>query len=260
MKKNLLAMWVFWAMTSSLQAQLNIADSYAQFAIGGGIEAILFVVNNISSETDTVLIAPQQGNLQTWAGSWPINGQDFTGSSAVNLTLGPKETSKLVFQGDAITRAGYLLVFKLESTESFFFYNFLDGNGQLLDSVGITASLANDAFLFPVEKQGPVNTAFAWISLDTDPFDITLTLFDALGVQFDQQVMTFDGHLAKFFDEIFTTVGSSFTDMLQISSEQLLNMVVQRLEFTSSGFQLTSIPPGIVNADGTILLGESATE
>ena len=129
-----------------------------------------------------------------------------------------------------------------------FFYNFLS-NGQLLDSTGTPPSVEATTFTFPVEKTSVVNTAFAFALVgDADAFEITLTLYDEAGTLVQETTLTYEGHLARFFDddEVFNEIPDGFLGSMVIKAENALCLVVIRLENTSGGgFQLTSIPADI---------------
>ena len=89
-----------------------------------------------------------------------------------------------------------------------------------------------------------MNTGFAWAPFSmTHQFKVVATLLDQDGSQIGSEEITFAGHLAQFFTETFAGIQDGFLGWVRISSEENLHLTVLRLENTSSGFQLTSVPP-----------------
>jgi hypothetical protein len=60
---------------------------------------------------------------------------------------------------------------------------------------------------------------------------------------FRTDTFTERGHLAKFFDELFDGVPAEFVGMMHVDSDGCLHTTGLRLEYTQTGFQLTSVPP-----------------
>ncbi len=165
--------------------------------------------------------------------------------------LDPRATQKFVLTGFVDVETGFLAVFADSGFSSSdvavaFFYNFLS-NGQLLDSTGTPPSVEATTFTFTVEKTSVVNTAFAFALVgDADAFEITLTLYDEAGTLVQETTLTYEGHLARFFDEVFNEIPDGFLGSMVLKAEKALCLVVIRLENTSGGgFQLTSIPADI---------------
>ncbi|MDA2924508.1 hypothetical protein MYX65_07605 [Acidobacteria bacterium AH-259-L09] len=233
---------------SELTVTPQRGTTYPQLALGGGFEGILIVSNKSNSSWEGTILL-RQGNDQNWSSPWAVNGSAQTASTSFDITLGPDATKKFVLTGDAQAQTGYLLVagrngFTTSSITPSFFYNFFS-NGRLVDSTGVPASSESTRFVFPVEKTETVNTGFAWApSSVTSPFQITLTLFDTDGSQVQKKTLTYEGHLARFFTEIFDSVLDGFIGKVLVESGNDIHLTVLRLEFTAGGFQLTSVPPG----------------
>ena len=239
------------------------AVAFPQLALGGGYEVILLVSNN-GTATWEGKASLRQGNEQPWAGNWAVNGV-ASGGSDFDILLTGGSTKKFVLTGDASLRAGYLRIdpengLSSQPITTSFFYNFLTpgqaaaqggpspssvlGIADLLDSTGVPAQAPSAKFVFAVEKTANLNTGFAWapFSIGT-AFGITATLFREDGTQFQQKARNFAGHLAEFFSETFDNVPDGFVGRMEIESQELIFLTVLRLEFTDSGFQLTSVPP-----------------
>jgi hypothetical protein len=189
-----------------------------------------------------------QGNNESWAGFWSLDGKDRTGSSAFSISLPPRSTVKLRLSGDSLTRSGYLQMYgdgtsTVYDIATSYFYNYVT-DGRLQVCTGSAAAPSGRLFCFPVEKSPSVNTGLAWApGAVAGPFPLVVTLFDQQGTQVQQKTLSFEGHEARFFDEIFDTVPSGFLGRVRIESQENIHLEVLRLEQTESGFQLTATPP-----------------
>jgi hypothetical protein len=225
------------------------ALTFAQLALGGGYEAVLIITNRTSS-TRTGRVWIRQGFNQRWEGRWAVNGRNFSGSDFVPYSLNPRASVKLRLTGDSETRVGYLEI-EADSGEDdiavSYFYEFRAG-GFLRDSVGSPESALGRRFVFGVEKTSTVDTGFAWSPSShsgASGFPVELTLYTEGGSIRLQKAVTFTGHLAAFFSEVFTEVSGNFRGSLEIESPVQLSVEVLRIEHTSSGFQLTSTPAAV---------------
>jgi hypothetical protein len=163
------------------------AATWAQFALGGGYDAVLMVSNKTPfpwSGTVTVY----QGFNGAWAGRWYVNGIEYTRAVAYAVSLPPFGTAKLLFTGDSVLRVGYM---DLDSDSSYsildvaysFFYNLRAGT-DLLETIGGPESAWDKKIAFAVEKSAKVDTGYAWCPssrYSTTPFLIVLTLYNANG-------------------------------------------------------------------------------
>ena len=223
------------------------AFTYPQLALGGGFQVVVIISNNTGQQWEGAARL-REGNDQNWSTQWAVNGADSTGTSGFEVTVAAGSAEKFVLTSNAGLKAGYLQIFPGEGFSSegitlSFFYNFLQ-EGQLVDSTGVAAANSNTKFIFNVEKRATVNTGFAWAPFSmTHQFKVTATLLDNDGVQIGSEEITFGGHLAQFFTETFAGIQDGFLGWVRISSEENIHLTVLRLENTSSGFQLTSVPP-----------------
>jgi hypothetical protein len=228
----------------------NQGTVYSQLALGGGYDCIV-IVSNLSESPWNGNAQLRQGINDPWSAPWTLtrNAQLATpNDSSFPIDLDPDETVKYVLGGDAAVRSGYISIDPEPGSETSdiavsFFYN-LEINQQLADSTGTPAGKPAREFVIPVEKSLAVNTGLAWASPDeTFPFDITLRLFDQEGTLVEERIEKFSGHLAVFFTELFESIPDDFLGQLQIIAQRDLYLTILRLEFTPTGFQLTSSPP-----------------
>jgi predicted choloylglycine hydrolase len=221
--------------------------TWPQLALGGGYECTILLSNKRNSDW-VGHFNLVQGNNGTWTGSWGLNEVDRTGSSTFTISLSPGSTVKLRLSGDSVARSGYLQLFAdgastVDDVAVSYFYNYLS-NGRLQESTGSAAAPSGKLFWFPVEKTAKVNTGLAWAPGDvTAPFSLVVSLFDQGGNQVQQKTLTFAGHEARFFDEIFEDVPNGFLGRMRIESQENIHLEVLRLEYTESGFQLTTVSP-----------------
>ncbi len=223
------------------------AFTYPQLALGGGFQVVVIISNNTGQQWQGTARL-REGNNQNWSTQWAVNGADSTATNGFDITVAAGSAEKFVLTSNADLKPGYLQIFPdtgftSEGITLSFFYNFLQ-EGQLVDSTGVAAANSNTKFIFNVEKTATVNTGFAWAPFSmTHPFKVTATLLDQDGGQIGSEEITFAGHLAQFFTETFTGVQNGFLGWVRISSEENIHLTVLRLEITSTGFQLTSVPP-----------------
>jgi predicted choloylglycine hydrolase len=221
--------------------------TWAQLALGGGYECTM-LISNQSDAAWSGRVSLKEGNNEQWSGPWKFNGQEGTGTGGFNIAIAPKGTIKVRLSGDSATRSGYLQMQGAEPSSVVdlavsYFYNYLV-NGRLTESVGSSAGDPGRTFSFPVEKTASVNTGFAWAPASvTTPFPIALTLYDANGNEVDKRTITYTGHEARFFDQVFNSVPFGYLGRIQVDSQELIHFEVLRLDQTEAGFQLTSTPP-----------------
>ncbi len=96
-------------------------------------------------------------------------------------------------------------------------------------------------FTFPVEKTTEADTGKAYVASTTVPFLVVMTLYDSDGTQLQQSFVTYDGHVAKFFSELFQNISTGFVGKVKVESQERISLVVVRLQATSSGVQLTTL-------------------
>ncbi len=86
--------------------------------------------------------------------------------------------------------------------------------------------------------------AMAWAPHERlSGFPVSASLLDESGKQIQQQSLLFEGHLSRFFSEIFENVPENFLGTVVIDAQEPILLVVLRVETAPSGFQLTSLPP-----------------
>jgi predicted choloylglycine hydrolase len=224
--------------------------TWPQLALGGGYECTMLISNN-SDAAWSGRVSLKEGNDEQWSGPWRFNGQEGTGTGGIDLSIAAKGTIKVRLSGDSTTRSGYLQMKGTDPSSVVdlavsYFYNYLVG-GKLVESVGSSAGDPGRTFSFAVEKTAGANTGFAWAPDSvTTPFPIVLTLYDANGNEMDKKTITYAGHEARFFDQVFNSVPSGYLGRVKIDSEELIHLEVLRLDLTETGFQLTSTPPSRV--------------
>jgi len=205
---------------------------YPQLAVGGGYEVIL-LVNNASDSAWTGVAEPllSDGSL------------DYLRTP---ISLGPRETRKYTLSGGAAAVTTGLLITPepgsdVSALSVSYFFNYSSGGG-LVDSTGVPAGKSASRFTFPVEKSSAVNTGLAIRRLASQAdAPITLTLYGADGTKL--QEISRDSGFSKFFNELFDGVPRDFVGSAVAESSEDFYLVVLRLETTSAGFQLTSVPP-----------------
>ena len=221
-----------------------LAATYPQLVVGGGYECVIIIANPRATGF-TGRLELRKGNGVLWNTPFTVNDQAYSGSS-VPITLAPFATGKFVLRSNTL-QIGYLDLLGREGSNGSdvavsFFYNFLSG-GTLVESTGIPNSSISRGHVFGVEHSSRVNTALAWCSFyPTDPFDITLTLYDAAGVQVQQKVYPYTGHLPRYFTELFDNVPAEFVGHVRMYSTPGLGLTVLRFEQVGNAFHLTSTP------------------
>lgn len=233
--------FVLGALTIPVSAQW-----FPHVALGGGYELVVIATNRLDEPVQGT-IGLRRGNSENWTGTVAVNGiQVQNGFHGFDLPA--RGTTRLVVTGDTVMRSGYLMIYAgsphmgtdLDVT---CFYNFR-GSGRLLDSTGVPRTWAYRGHRFAVEKSAVVDTGFAWSTASAgEPFEVVLTLYDAGGNAVQTKTQTMEGHLSKFFSEVFDNVPDGFVGHVQVVGEAVMGMTILRLEYVAGGFQLTSTPP-----------------
>jgi hypothetical protein len=125
-------------------------------------------------------------------------------------------------------------------------HRFHFGEGSLIDSTAVAAASPASIKVFPVEKNGSVNTGLAWVASAPREFEVQITLYDRNGTAVATRSEPYGGHSARFFagsDGLFPEVAEPFWGKIRIDSERPLLVTALRLELTPAGLQLTSVPP-----------------
>ncbi len=224
--------------------------NFDQLALGDGYRCIL-IVSNVSERDWQGRARLRMGNDRVWSSPVRIDGQELGPGGQFQMVLDAKENRKYVLEGDQELQSGYLELrgepgFPTTSLAVSFFYN-LSGPTGLLDSTGSPSQPPSTRYLFGVERSATANTGFAWAPfLDTSDFGIMLQLYDTDGTLLQTRRLAYDGHLARFFTEVFENLPAEFVGLVEIQSEKSLFLTVLRLEFSASGgqtFELTSSLP-----------------
>ncbi len=221
--------------------------TWPQLALGGGYECTILLSNKRDSAwTGHCNLA--QGNNETWTGAWSLDGELRSGTGAFSISIPPHSTVKLRLSGDASTQSGYLRLYAdgnstVYDVASSYFYDYLK-DGRLQLCTGSAPATSGRVFWFPVERSPSIDTGVAWAPGDVSgPFPLVVSLFDHAGTQAQQKTLTFAGHQARFFREIFDNVPCRFLGRMRIESEENIHLEVLRFEQTEAGFQLTATPP-----------------
>jgi hypothetical protein len=221
-----------------------------QLALGGGYECIVLVSNKSDSGWFGSLES-YQGREEPWKVNWrhPL-GIWVMGHVSTGMNIYPNSTLKYrIFLNSSEVQTGYLAIDGNDGSEDdqlvvSYFYVYKDSQGHLIDSTGVPILDSGTSFVFPVERTPNINTGFAMAPGSVqDPFQVSLTLFDQEGDEFQALEMDFEGHLSRFFSEVFEDVPLEFIGMVRIDSVQPIYLTALRLETTETGFQLTSTPP-----------------
>jgi hypothetical protein len=220
---------------------------YPQLAVGGGYEVALFLSNTTTTSWNGTVFL-ERGNGQGWLTAWTLNGIDRTGSSSFDVYLAPNATQKFVLTSKTDVSVGYLRITgkagaRISDISSSFFYD-VSVNGQLIDSIGIPFGVPSRQFVCPVERNGEALTGFAWAPASPESgFPIRLALYDSNGTLIRSVTVSFEGHAALFFHEVFDSFPDNFVGKVVVDSEEEIHLTVLRLCWTQAGFQLTSVPP-----------------
>ena len=238
------------------------ARTWSQLAIGGGYQAVILISNKTGSDW-TGQVFPKQGFEKPWAGTWKVNGQNYSGQAFFNVGLHAYGTAKFVLTGDDSlpVQAGYLFLWGTGTSSAgdvtvAYFYQFFQG-GKLVMSAGTTEGSVHSSYSFPVEYSPTgVNTGIAWApEIDTTPskpFNIAATLYvtNDSGVTqlYGVKNLSFSGHAAQFRNEIFPELtGAGFKGYAVLTADNIVCLEVLRLDTTDTGFLLTSTPPAFVS-------------
>jgi hypothetical protein len=221
--------------------------TFAQLALGGGYEGVLFVTDK-SGLGWSGSLSFYKGAAKGWTGVI-VNGQRLAGHSG-RFSMGPGETWKFTMRADGSTQSGYMELLATDSSNDFdvavaYFYKYYNSAGQLLDSVGSPPSVPAYKFVFPAEYvAGRIDTGFAWAPASTTtPFEMFLTLIDHEGKEVAQKGSLFLGHAALFISELFPAMPPDFRGHVLVESPNKICLEVLRIDQTGGGFQLTSTPP-----------------
>ena len=236
--------FVFWLL---LQLASPVeAITYPQLALGDGYEAVILINNQTEREWQGTGQLLQRAG-QPWATAWKVDGAQAGANASFEIKLSGRSTAKLILKGNSQLQVGYLKIlpregFSRQGVNVSFFYNLVAG-GPVLESTGVSGGQAAKRFAFGVEKSPLINTGLAWAPYETlSGFQISASLLDDSGNQLQQQSLSFQGHLSRFFSEIFEDVPENFLGTVVIDSPEPFLLVVLRLETAPAGFQLTSLP------------------
>jgi hypothetical protein len=253
-------LWILPLLILSFTA-VAAADTWPQLAIGGGYQGLILVSNNTGSDW-TGQFFPKQGHEKIWAGTWRVNGQDYTGQPYFNVSLHAHATAKFVLTGDDAlpVQAGYLFLWGTQGSSTTdvsiaYFFGYVQ-SGKLIVSTGSEAGFNRNLFHFPVEyspinASGGVNTGIAWapeLTVTPPQFNITATLYitdkSGIGQLYGSKTLTYSGHAAQFINEMFPELtGTDFRGYLVLQADYTFFMEVLRLDSTADGFLLTRVPP-----------------
>jgi hypothetical protein len=264
MRRIALVICTFLAFSIPAMAQMA---TFAQLALGGGYEAVLFVTNKTPSSWQGQIIM-QQGigaASDLWQIDCSVNGGDFSQMASYASTWTPYETRKFVFRlNSATTQSGYLRVTAsgpslLTDVALAYFYRYYSG-GVLTSSTGSPQSVTGTSLAFAVERDMSVgtDTGYAWAPATmpwNSTFQIHLTLYDSGGNVFAAKDVTFNGHLAQFVSQTFPQLPNSFIGHLAIEAQSAIALEVLRMDQSGNGFLLTSTPASTISSSGLGLSG-----
>ncbi len=216
---------------------------YAQLALGGGFEVVLFVTNQSGQQWT--------GRADLDAGAWPadrpwsLDGEERTGQSGFEILPAPNQTRKFTLSSsEPEASSGWLEIEGRRSLTSnlatSFFYNFFIGEG-LEDSTGVAVASRTRSLRFPVERSATINTGLA---VRRSQELISFTLFDEAGQFLQTSILPLEG--ARFFDQIFAGVPQDFVGSVKTESSKPFSMTALRQELIPGEqlrFQLTSVLP-----------------
>jgi hypothetical protein len=236
------------------------ARTWPQLVLGGGYQAVILISNKKSTDWSGQFF-PKQGHEKIWAGTWRVNGQDYTGQDSFSIRVPAYTTIKVVLTGDDAVpvQGGYLFMWGTGGSLAYdvsiaYFYK-CHRDGKLTLSTGSIEGAPHTTFYFPLEysttASGTVNTGIAWapeISTTPAQFNMTATLYltDSSGVgrPYASKTFPYSGHAAQFITEIFPEVsGAGFKGFLQLQADYNVFLEVLRLDSSDSGFLLTSTAP-----------------
>src|SRR5262249_3380022 len=147
------------------------ARTWPQLSLGGGYRAVILISNKKSTDW-TGQFFPKQGHEQVWAGTWRVNGQDYTGKDSFSIGVPAYATAKVVLTGDDAVpvQSGYLFMWGTGASSAYdvaisYFYEYYK-DGKLTMSNGSIEGAAHTTFTFPLEysttASGVTNTGIAW--------------------------------------------------------------------------------------------------
>jgi hypothetical protein len=252
-------LWLVPVLLLSFEA-LAEARTWPQLVLGGGYRAVILISNKKSSDWSGQFF-PKQGQEKVWAGTWRVNGQDYTGQAYFNSAVPAYTTVKVVLTGDDAVpvQGGYLFMWGTGTSSAYdvsisYFYEYYQ-NGKLMMSNGSIESAPHTTFYFPLEysttASGVVNTGIAWapeISTTPNVFNMTATLYltdeSGIGRLYASKTFPYSGHAAQFITEIFPEISAAgFKGFLKLQADYNVFLEVLRIDSTDSGFLLTSTPP-----------------
>jgi hypothetical protein len=221
---------------------------------------VILVSNKTASDWTGQFFA-YQGHKKAWAGTWRVNGQDYTGRPSFNVALHGYGTAKIVLTGDESRdpETGYLFMWGLGTSSAYdvsiaYFYNYFR-NGKLTTSMGSNEGASHNLYYFPVEysrpgSAAPVNTGIAWApeySTTPSTFEIKATLYlpnpSGTGQPYTSKNLTYTGHRAQFVSEIFPELqGTDFRGFLKLEADSVFFLEVLRMDTVDGGILLTSTP------------------
>jgi hypothetical protein len=259
MQKLWLVPLLFLSFVASAEAR-----TWPQLALGGGYQSVILISNKKSSDW-TGQFFPKQGHEETWAGTWRVNGRDYTGQPSFSIALHGYATVKVVLTADDAlpVQTGYLFMWGTGGSSAYdvsisYFYEYFQA-GKLTVSNGSIEGAPHTIFYFPVEyspiKVGTgVNTGIAWApEITTTPkeFNITATLYltdkSGTGGVYSSKTVPYSGHAAQFVTEMFPELNSTeFRGYLELRAEYNLFLEVLRIDSIDNGFLLTSTPPDFI--------------
>jgi hypothetical protein len=237
------------------------ARTWPQLVLGGGYQAVILISNTKSTGWSGQFF-PKQGHEKLWAGTWRVNGQDYTGQDSFSIVVPAYTTIKVVLTGDDAVpvQSGYLFMWGTGASSaydvsiSYFYEYYMDG--KLAMSNGSIEGAPHTTFYFPLEHSATasagVNTGIAWApEFSTTPnngFNMTATLYltdkTGIGQPYASKTFPYSGHAAQFITDIFPELkGTDFKGFLKLAAQYNVFLEVLRIDSTESGFLLTSTPP-----------------
>ena len=213
---------------------------FPQIAAGGGYTTQLLLINTTAQTL--------KGNITlTDSGGHPLlllsNGKS---DSQFAYSIDPHGTFRADFDRSADTKAGYALLTPDPGTSApagsaVFQYRL---NQSLVTEAAVAAtSLTSSARIF-VDNVG-CYTGVALANPAAQSTLVTFTLLDRFGSALDSTTRTLpaQGHIAIFAHELFSTLSSSFTGLMEISSPTPVAPITLKLLSNSrSEYILTTLP------------------
>ena len=159
---------------------------YPQLALGGGFEVVFLATNQSRKDWRGRGELNNRDNCSRCPGlflvlPWMLEGEDRTGETGFDISLGPHQTRKFTLSRDGPVVSGWLAVkghSQIADLATSFFYNFFAG-AELGDSTGVGVAPAVTAVTFPVERSAQINTG---IALRQTQARVNLRLYDEAGV------------------------------------------------------------------------------